>query len=373
MSFKIIYTTKVEEKEEPIGKIVFFDKYQPSSPSFPYFYLSERNEILNYSNWPDLVPYFYDKTLGFFVTIASVYQYKNNFSVYSLTASNSIITLKFIDTFSVRALRALDEDRKLHFLENNSFSGWNRTFTPTSDITINNVVYLFKDTNYYINDINITSDINATLTFTASVQNVTETLTSGKNIEFGLHRIPGKTRFESVFYSGLKGKAFATSDSLDLIPGVRTRSNLMGHAHDHTHTLNNHTHSFPHTHDLSNHSHYMNHLHGYSDRRNGDLAEVRPWAPFFIADLGINIFDVSRNTESTRDYTDGPTNNNTGSPSTSTTSDVSNSITSNVRNKTTDIDNINSNVNNLKIGDKTYAESYPIFAYLYAARYFPPI
>lgn len=380
MAIKIIYTSRIEEKEEPVGKVVIFDKYTQPNPFFPYFYLGEKNEILNYNNWPDLVPYFYRKTLGFFATISGIYQYKNIFNVYSLTASGNVITLKFVDVESVKALKALDEDRKLYFLENNTYENWNRTITPTSNFTINNNNYLFKDTNYYINDITIINDINANLTIINSVANLNETLILNRNIEFGLHRIPGSTEQQSVIYHGLKGKTLAFSDSLDLIPGLRTRSQIMGHAHDHTHTLNNHTHTMPHTHDLSNHTHYMNHRHGFNDLRNGDPRVVNPWARnIFIEEanplLAFNNYLTSQTTAyvKNRQFTDPPSNNNSGNASVSTTSDASNTNTSNILSRTTDIDNVNSNVNNLKIGDKTFSETYTVYTYIYARKYLPNI
>jgi hypothetical protein len=377
MAIKIIYTSKVEEKEEPVGKIVMFDRYIQPNPFFPYFYLGERNETLNYTNWPDLVPYLYNKTLGFFTTINNIYQYKNLFNVYSLTASGNIITLKFVDVESVKALTALDEDRKLHFLENNTYTNWNRTITSTSDFTINNYNYLFKDTNYYINDITIISATNANLTIINNVPNLNETLITNKNIEFGLHRIPGNTALERVFYHGLKGKTFAFSDSLDLMPGLRTRSQIMGHAHDHTHTLNNHTHTMAHTHDLSNHTHYMNHRHGFNDIRNGDNKDISPWARNPISNplLSTNNYAISQITGyiKNRQFTDPPSNNNSGAASVSTTSDASNTNTSNILSKTTDKDDINSNTNNLKIGDKTFSETYTVYAYIYARKYSPNI
>jgi hypothetical protein len=385
MAIKIIYTTQIEQKEEPVGKILFFDKYQPSNPFFPYFYLGEKNETLNYANWPDLVPYLYDKTLGFFTTISSVYQYKNFFNVYSLSASGNIITLNFVDVDSVKALRAIDEDRKLHFMENGNYNNWNRTLTPTSDINIGNSIYLFKSTNYYIESVNIISDINANITIISGVNNVNTTLLSNKNIEFGLHRIPGKTAFESVLYYGLSGKTISQSDSLDLIGGLRTRSQIMGHAHDHTHTLNNHTHEMPHTHDLSNHTHYMNHRHGYYNVRNGNSYNINPWARNIFGGnpiVSYNNYSSSRQTAyivnpdmSLKDNTETSSTNSTGAATLSTTSTPSNNITSNILSKTTTVDDINSQIDkkNLKIGDKTFSESYTVYAYIYGKKYLPSI
>ena len=376
MAIKIIYTNQIEQEEEPVGKIVLFDKYIQSNPFFPYFYLGEKNEILDYKNWPDLVPYLYNKTLGFFVTVSGIYQYKNFFNVASLTANGNLLSLKFVDVESVKALRAIDEDKKLHFLENNNYTNWNRTITPTSDFTINNINYLFKDTNYYINDITITSDINANLTIINSVPNLNETVLTNKNIEFGLHRIPGNTALEKVFYSGLKGKTFGFSESLDLMPGLRTRSQIMGHAHDHVHTLNEHTHTMFHTHDLSNHAHYMNHYHGYNDLRNGDPRNVNPWAINFNNKfLGVNNYGSSRATQYMRDnsFSGGPSNNTSGASSLSTTSEANNTNSSGVLSKTTDKDDINSNINNLKIGDKTFSETYTVYAYIYARKYLPSV
>ena len=375
MAIKIIYTTAIEQKEEPIGKILFFDKYTPSSAIFPYFYLGEKNEIINYRNWPDLVSYLYDKKLGFFTTISGVYQYKNSFQIYSLSSLNGTLTLKFTDVDSVKAIIALDEDRKVFYLENETYNGWNKTLTPKSDIIVNNTTYLFKDTNYYINGINISNNTLATINLNVSSSSLIENLISS-NIEFGLYRIQGKTALQSVYYTGIKGKAFALSDSNNLIPGLKTRSQLAGHSHSHTHTINNHTHNMPHIHDLSSHTHGMSHDHRYTDVRNADSMHVGLYAPdIFPATASWDNYDSSKTTEGINGNTStgDSTSSNTDYATTATTSAPSNNITSDVLNKTTDIDNIYSNNNNLKIGNKTFSETYTVYAYIHGKRYFPDV
>ena len=373
MSIKILYTNIEQKDSEPVGKVFLFDKYQTPSAFFPYLHLGEKSQILKYENWPDLVPYLYDKKIGFFTTIAGVYQYKNNFQIYSILSANSLLTLKFIDINSVNVLKALDEDKKMHYMENETNNDWNKTFTPLGDITINGITFLIKGINYYIKDITITNDLLATMTVSISVSNqLVETLIYGKNIEFGLHRIPGQTYSESVFFYSIKGKTFAASDSTNFIPGLRTRSQIIGHTHNHTHNMNNHTHSLSHSHDLSGHVHYMNHQHGYNDVRNGNPYHLAPWDPWVNpTPMGVNNYDIGRGTDHTRDYTDGPNNNSTQDANTPNTSAPSNNLTTDILSKNISKDDIYSNSNNFKVGNKTFGETYTICAYIYGKRYIP--
>ena len=95
MSLKINYLTPSNKNKVLLGKIVFFNSFIDVSVSFPYFYLGETSQTLNYENWPSLVPYLYDKKLGFFTTINNNYQFKDNFNASSFSTNAGVLTLNF--------------------------------------------------------------------------------------------------------------------------------------------------------------------------------------------------------------------------------------------------------------------------------------
>ena len=127
MPVNIIYTIKKEDEtasnSDQIGRIVFFDKYSTTSAFFPYFYLGENSQILKYENWPQLVPYLYDKKLNLYIVKNGIGSNVNIFNVYSFSLNqNKILTLNFTDANSLKALGALKEDRDSHYLENNNYT-----------------------------------------------------------------------------------------------------------------------------------------------------------------------------------------------------------------------------------------------------------
>jgi hypothetical protein len=111
MSIKISYLIPSSKNQIIIGRLVFLKNFIKTSIEFPYFYFGERNEILNQSNWPDLVPYLYEKKINLFVNN----QVKDNFSAYSFSSLNGNLTLEFRDPNAITILKALNEDRELHY------------------------------------------------------------------------------------------------------------------------------------------------------------------------------------------------------------------------------------------------------------------
>jgi hypothetical protein len=375
MSLKMIYTvieTVTEDEIDNLGKIIIFDKYTPPSPFFPYFYLSEKSETLNHENWPDLVEYLYDRKLGFFATISNLYQYINYFGISSFVYSQTdkILTLRFTQNpLNQTLLKAIQEDRDLYYFENGTYSGWNRTITPIIDLKYNNNFVLYKDNNYYIQSVNYLT-YNLNISINLNIGNVTQLNLTNQNFEFGLYRIPNKTRFQSVYYHGLNGKTFCNADNFDLIPGLRTRSQIMGHTHEHVHNMT-HTHTMPHTHDLNNHSHGMIHTHGYYDSTNSSISNVN------ILDGNSSSQNLTNQsilgTKTTGEYaglTDPPNNNITQSYNANSSS-PNNNITSGILSRTTNKDDNHTTDINFKVGNKTISGSYTVFPYISAKRYRP--
>jgi hypothetical protein len=372
--FKINYLNPSNKNQSLLGRIMFTKDYQPPSVDFPYFYLNSQSETLNYANWPDLVPYLYGKTLGFFTIINNTYRFKDKFEVYSFFVQNvNQIVLKFINSDSIKALNALDEDKKLYFLENGNYTDWNRTVTPNGDFkTTDNVTFLNSNVNYKISDINIENDNLGYLTLIIA-NNQTyneEQILNNRTVEFGLYRQANKSSTESVFYTGIKNKFFSTPNSNDLIGGLRVRSQIIGHTHEHVHTIN-HTHTMAHIHDLRNHVHYMDHQHGYTEIRSDAI-------PYGYAAFGGSTdtagppYTITRTTNYSldRSSTDGPDRNTTGNASQSTTTIPSNNSLTSISAKTINNDNgLYTNSNKFKHGDKNSYDSIVYFAYMYGASY----
>lgn len=374
MPITILYTTSSTNTvdTDPVGKIVLFDKYQVVSAFFPYFYMGEKNQILKYSNWPELVPYLYDKKINIYNPTTNINT--NTFAISAFSLNNKILSLKFTDQNIIKMISMLDEDRKTYYLENNnSYANWNRTITPLSNLVLNNKIYLTKDANYYISNITISAGFAiiyiSVPQFTESIIETSSTI----SFEFGLYRIPNNNRFQSVYYSQLKGKYFSLSNYTSLIGGLRTRSAMMGHLHEHIHDMQNHTHNMSHTHDLSNHTHAMSHLHGFRDFKNGDLINVN-----ILNGTGLSVNLVSNNFEQYL-TTDFNVNTATGTPSTNLTESFSDlsviadpNETSNIQVKTTDLNTqYISNEEYFKVGNKNYAETYTVFPYMYGKKYIP--
>lgn len=372
MAIKINYTlTKTNTKEtidNDLGKIYFFDKYTPPSPFFPYYYLGEKSEIINYQNWPFLVDYLYDKKIGFF---NNNYEYIDNFEIekFYYTKSNSSLFLKFKDNDVNKILfKALIEDREMYRVENGNYSDWNKTITPINDLTANNITILFKNNNYYITSFiveSLTIVINMTLS-----NNIAITDVNNQKMEFGLYRIPRKSRTDSIYYSGIKGKTFCITDNNNLIGGLKTRSSIMGHSHNHTHNID-HTHTLSHTHSLNNHSHGMIHSHDFYDFTNINFQNFTVVNGSGYATYAV-ISNINENkTTSEYQLRTGNAFNDITDIFDNQTSSPNENLMSDVLNKSINKDNIHTNDINFRVGNKTFGENYVIFPYIYGKIYNP--
>ena len=365
MAVKINYLSLINVDTNKLGQVDFFDSYMTPSKDFPYFFIDQKNTTLYYANWPLLVPFLYLQKVKI---VSSSKTETSSFPVATFTNNAGTVTLNFTNANSVSALKALLEDREAYFLENGSYIGWNKTFTPMSNITNGSVTFFSASTTYYITSITVNT-VNTTATLVATSTNTTNVSTpytlTNINLEFYLYRIPGQLDNQSVYYSGTKGKFICNNNTNLFLTGLKIRSQIIGHTHEHIHNMNNHTHTMQHTHDLSGHSHYMNHQHFYQDyRSNGQNIGYIP-NPFTSETLTSGPYDTYGETGYTRDYTNGPNINSTGPATVSTTSTPSNNVTSNTLIKTTDIDTVNSNLNNFKVNNKILPETYTIYSYIY--------
>lgn len=368
MPVKINYLSLINVDQNEIGQIDYFDTYIPPSKDFPYFLMDQKSTTLYYNNWPDLTQFMYTQKVKIIQTNKSI---TDSFAVTSFTnTAGQVATLNFTNANSVAVLKALLEDRESYYLENSTYTGWNKTFTPLSNITNGSVTFFNANANYYITGITVN---NNTGTITASSLSTTVvssayTLTN-INLEFGIYRIPGQTALQSVYYSGIKGRFISNNNTNVIFGSLKIRSQIIGHTHEHIHDMNDHTHTMPHTHDLSSHSHYMNHQHNYNDyRSNGSGLGFVP-QPLTYATASTPPYDTYRVNNYTRDYTDGPSPNITGTASNSTTSTPSNNTTSTVQSRTTNQDNIFSNSDSFKVNSKILPETYTVYQYMYGKTY----
>ena len=383
MSLKISYLTPSNKNQTLLGKIVFYNTYREPSISFPYFYLGKKAEIVYYQNWPNLVPYLYDKKLGFFTTVNNIYQFKDNFKASSFSTNTGILTLNFTDENSLIVLKALYEDRELYSFENNgSYENWNKTITPINDVNLNNRIFLKTNQNYNIQNLEIINNnlINIKIKI-SSLENISLQNLNNKNFEFGLYRIENKSKNESIYYGGVNSKYFSTPDSSIFIGGLRTRSQIIGHSHEHSHEMP-HTHTMSHTHGMSNHTHGMTHNHTYLDFLSNTYPV--PYGPVLIpGGYGAQEFGINTNVVSTQVSTNRTSNNSristdpaqgqTGQADIFTTSLPINLSTDNNtsfnQTKTTNKDDIYTNDNNFKVSDKNYYDTHVIYTYIYGSTF----
>lgn len=377
MSIKISYLIPSSKNQIIIGRLVFLKNFKKTSIEFPYFYFGERNEILNQSNWPDLVPYLYEKKINLFVNN----QVKDNFSAYAFSSLNGNLTLEFRDPNAITILKALNEDRELHYIENNNtYSDWYRTITPLSDISFSNKNFLLEKENYRITDLNVFNDIALITVKINIVDNVNQQILNNKNIEFGLYRMENTKT--SLIYNSIKSKYFSTPNNKDFVGGLRTRSQIIGHTHSHVHNMNQHTHTMIHRHNMSNHTHPMQHNHGYLDSfgqsfsvQNGPVLIQAGYADLYYG-WNVNVIGgATSQNKTTNDasisVTAPPNTQLTGTSNINITSAPNNNFTSNILSKTTSKDNIYTDDNNFKIDDKNYYNSDILYLYIYGGNYIP--
>ena len=368
MPININYLQLKNQENVQVGEIEFFDSYKPASSVFPYFYLNQKSTVLNYQNWPLLVPYLYDQK----ICVIDINKTINHcFTVYSFSNSNGVATLNFTSESALKVLKALIEDRKSYYLDNNnSYADWNKTITPKIDITVNGIVFFAIGINYYINNVVVENNTGYITVSSGNATVINNAILTNIKIDFGLYRIPGKSRTEEVYYSMTKGKFLSNTNPDTFLSGLRVRSQIIGHTHNHNHSLNNHTHIMQHTHGLNNHTHYMAHSHEYVDFKS-NMNQI------FVGDMytkvvtgGLSLFDQYRQTSQSKEFTDGPNINLTSLNVNNTTNSISTNVTLDVSVKTTDDDNgIFSNANNLKINNKNIPESYTVYPYIYGVKY----
>jgi hypothetical protein len=369
MSVRINYLEIRNQPTIRVGEIEFFDSYKLPSKKFPYFHLGQKNMEISYQNWPNLTSYLFEKTIS---VIDINKNLTDTFQIYSFSNLNGESTLTFNDINALRVLVALIEDANTYYLENNSYSGWNKTLTFLQSITIGGITYFTANSTYYINSITVNfQNATASITLTSgSLNSVNTTTLTGINVEFGLFRIPGKSNLDAVYYTATKGKFLCNNNNNVFINGLNFRSQLLGHTHDHQHNLNNHSHTMAHTHGLNNHTHSMNHTHNYTDNRSsiGVISLGDSYLKTLFSSLSVT--DQFRNTSQSTEFTAPPNNNVTGEASITSTNSISHINTSNISAKTINNDGgLYSNNLNFKVNSKIIPESYTIYAYFYGETY----
>ena len=365
MSINVNYLSLKSQTNTQIGEIELFEIYKPPSTIFPYFYLHQKNITIFSQNWPTLVPYLYSQILEIIdINKNKIYF----FPIYSLSSVNKVVTLTFNDSNSLIAIAALIEDRKTYFLENNnSYIGWNKTFTPKNNISINGISFFLANNNYYIDNLSLQNNIATISVTTDYTGTINTTILNSVNIEFGLYRIPNSQ--SNVYYTGIKNSYFCNNDN-NLLKGLKIRSQIMGHAHEHSHHLNNHNHTMQHTHNM-NHRHYMYHTHSYVDTVS-NMSNLLYGNSYTYYNL-YTTYDSSNEYKSTnpsREYTDQSDINLTSDANNITTDTISNNISSNIIEETLEPNNdINSNYTNFVKNSKIIPESYTVYAYIYGQQY----
>ncbi len=377
MSIKINYLIPSNKDQTLIGRIVFLKNFRLTSVDFPYFYMGEKNEILNQINWPDLVPYLYDKKLIIFNN-NEIIDYFSIYNCYTDLYDTNILSLEFRNEKSIIALNGLIEDKKMSLLENNE---WYRTITSLNDVIISGKLLLKEKENYKIDDIiPLSSSIIKVNIKIINSDIVRPTILNNKNIEFGLYRMENTNN--SIIYNAITGKYFSTSNSKDFIGGLKTRSQLIEHGHKHIHDIT-HTHTMSHMHDMSNHFHNMQHTHSYVDTTsnlgyiNNGSVMIGTYGNILYTGTTINVPSgplnaiTKTNNLTSKALTDQPNPNTTGLPSINTTSSPNNNVTSEILSKTTELDGKYTNINNFKIGDKNYYNSDVVYVYIFGGNYNP--
>lgn len=379
MSIKINYLIPSNKDQAVVGRLVFLNSFKPPSIGFPYLYIGD-NTTLYYDNWPNLVPFLYDKKLGYF---DNNMRYITSFQINSFSTINGTATLFFTEENSIKAIQNMYEDRQLHFFENNTYTTWNRTITLLSDITINNKTFLISNENYKIENISVNNNIYSLSVKISNLENIfpAQTLIN-KTLEYGLYRLEGQRDNQSIYFLGIKSKYFNSPDSTEFMGGLRKFSRIIGHSHDHKHTLNDHKHGMNHNHNMSNHTHGMRHNHGYNDWTSVIFNAI--YGPLYIGVYGdyyqgdtVNLAstqsNISQNTNSSINNTNVPNTNLTGDASVTRTNEPNINVTSNISGEILVRDDIYTTTANnaFKANNKNYYNTSVCYVYIYGGVYIP--
>jgi hypothetical protein len=374
MPVKVNYLTLKNSETIALGQIEFFDYYIETSSNFPFLNLNQKNVVLQYNNWPELVPYLYEKKIDI-VNNGSII---NSFNIATLSITGNNATLNFTNANAIKIITALREDRESYYSDNGTYTGWNKTFTPINDIAYNSVIYFSSGNNFYISNITINSNSASISGTSLQSGSLTDISLSNISIDFGLYRIPGQiksgaTFTGNIFFNGFNGKYLCSDNGDSLINGLNVKSQMLAHSHRHIHTLNNHTHIFSHRHGMNNHTHNMSHSHSYIDSKSSSgsvyVGTSGAHRSTQVAPLPSDIYNETFLTD--KNNTDTPNINITGLSSVSTTDTIDKNLTSAIiytQTVTPDGD-LNSNTDNLKINSVIVPESYTIYAYMYGKKY----
>lgn len=371
MPLKINNLTLQTTKSAEIGQIEFFDYFRKTDEYFPFLYLNHPQNVLNIVNWPQLVPYLYDRKIELIDNDLNSY---SSFQINTMSAVNSKVTFTFTETKAINVINSLYEDKLYNMSENNGSNvNWNKTFTPLTNIQNDGVVIFYANNNYSIEDITISSN-SVSISSMTEVQNLNiQTINLVDNsLEFGLFRLSGGIENGIVSRPSLIGK-YLCSNNLNNLNGLNVKSQLIGHSHLHTHNLNKHIHNFSHTHGMNNHTHGIYHNHDYLDTRSQiPWIYVSQFGPSYGANIANTPFDRYPNVGSATKISTGQPTNNTSGPANVSTTDRSTMMTAGIENVySSNSVSIDSAINplGLKINSEIMPESYIVYPYMYGGKF----
>lgn len=195
-----------------VGKVVMYDDYYDPAADFPYFCLSNNDQTLTTTHWPDLVPHLRGKKLRYMAGTTSA---KFAFDVTTYAISSNVATLTFANTTAEnKILAALAEDQLVH----GSFTSW-RT------ITLPSAIGSISAGTYAITAISASS---RTVSFAYTATNASGSVTS--TAEFYPHRLStaddsGGTQAR---HFAVQGRGFFTPNesSAEFIGSLRRRDRM---------------------------------------------------------------------------------------------------------------------------------------------------
>lgn len=201
-----------------VGEIAWFDDYIPFSETFPYFCLSNSDWDINSTNWPDLQPYLYNKTLKIYLSSA----WTSDIPATAYAVSSNVVTITFATT-AAPLVAALNEDNLAHVARGgSSYTNWRTITVPALGSSV-------PAGTYTITAINVGS---RTISFSYTTANVTAT--TNFNCQFYPNRIYGSTTTARIFSMSGYSLLAAEESYLNRVykfGNLRNRDYLQAHKH----------------------------------------------------------------------------------------------------------------------------------------------
>ena len=201
----------------PVGWVMWLDDYIAPAAAFPYFCLSNDNQILTAAKWPLLVPHWRNKSLVYMPGTASA---KSELSVVSYSVTSNVVTLTLAALSAETAIvTALAEDNIVH----GSFSDWKTVTIPAIGAILAGTY-----------DITAISAANRTVSFAYTTANVSTT-TISSTVKFYSHRLPSAIDTDNTQARHFKivGRTIVAPNDADgeCIASLRRRDRFTAHGH----------------------------------------------------------------------------------------------------------------------------------------------